>query len=171
MRYLFILVLAAAGSLTNCQMCTLYFIYILCFDLQTSKKTECAVSYTNHVIVVANYWLIILTLCLSYFSQKYRHAFSALTLLVWHQEEHPACKKLSVEVLVWLSVWSEVQIVCIWSSWRHCHPQTPSSVASFKSRLVLSFWYQLTQVVLKKRPLNGCAADCRSMLSHCCWLL
>jgi len=22
------------------------------------------------------------------------HAFSALTLLVWHQEEHPVCKKI-----------------------------------------------------------------------------
>ena len=32
----------------------------------------------------------------------------------------------------------------------------PSSLASFKSRLVLPFWYQLTQVVLEKRPLNGC---------------
>jgi len=31
-------------------------------------------------------------------------AFSALTLLVWRQEEHPACNKLSGEVLVWLSV-------------------------------------------------------------------
>ena len=36
---------------------------------------------------------------------------SALTLLVGHQEEHPACKKLSDELMVWLSVWSEVQIV------------------------------------------------------------
>jgi len=45
-----------------------------------------------------------------------RFAFSALTLLVGRQEEHSACKKLSDEVLVWLSVWSEVQIVCMWSS-------------------------------------------------------
>ena len=44
------------------------------------------------------------------------NAFSALTLLVGHQEEHPACKKLNDEVLVWLPVWSKVQIVCIWSS-------------------------------------------------------
>ena len=29
----------------------------------------------------------------------------------------------SDEVLVWLSVWSEVQIVCIWSSWCHCIPK------------------------------------------------
>jgi len=31
-----------------------------------------------------------------------------LTLLVGRQEGHPACKKLSGEVLAWLSVWSEV---------------------------------------------------------------
>ena len=41
--------------------------------------------------------------------------FIALTLLVERQEGHPACKKLSDEVLVWLSVWSEVQ-TCIWPS-------------------------------------------------------
>jgi len=33
-----------------------------------------------------------------------------LMLLVGRQEVHPACKKLSGEVLAWLSVWSEVQI-------------------------------------------------------------
>ena len=42
-------------------------------------------------------------------------AFSALMLLVGRQEGHPACKKLSGGVLVWLSVWSEVQ-TCTWSS-------------------------------------------------------
>jgi len=31
------------------------------------------------------------------------YAFSALTLLVGRQEGHPACKKLSGEVLAWLS--------------------------------------------------------------------
>jgi len=41
------------------------------------------------------------------------HAFSAL--MVGQQEGHPACKKLSGGVLVWLSVWSEVQ-ACIWLS-------------------------------------------------------
>jgi len=35
------------------------------------------------------------------------------------------------------------------------HSKTPSSLASFESRLVLPFWYWLTQVVLEKRPLNG----------------
>ena len=47
-------------------------------------------------------------------------AFSALTLLVGRQEGLPACKKLSVGLLAWLSVWSKVQ-TCIWPSWCHCH--------------------------------------------------
>ena len=50
-------------------------------------------------------------------------AFSALTLLVGRQEERAVCKKLSDEVLAWLSVWSqEVQIILVWSRWCHCHP-------------------------------------------------
>ena len=40
-------------------------------------------------------------------------SFSALTLLVGQQEEHPACKKLSDKVLAWLYVWSDVQMTCI----------------------------------------------------------
>jgi len=35
--------------------------------------------------------------------------------------------------------------------------QTPSSLASFKSRLVLPFWYRLSQVILAKRPFNRCS--------------
>ena len=79
-------------------------------------------------------------------------AFSALTLLVGRQEGHPACKKLSVGVLAWLSVWSKVQ-TCIWPSGFHCHSL---SLASVKSRLVLPFWYRPTRVVLDRGPLNGC---------------
>jgi len=44
----------------------------------------------------------VVVLCLAPFT------FSALTLLVGRQEGHPACKKQSGGVLVWLSVWSEV---------------------------------------------------------------
>jgi len=44
------------------------------------------------------------------------YTFNALTLLVGRPEEHLACKKLSDEVLVWLSVWSKVQVICIWST-------------------------------------------------------
>jgi len=63
-------------------------------------------------------------------------------------------KKLSGEVLTWLSVWSEVQMICIWSSWWHCHP-----IISYSSKIQngLPFWCRLTQVVVEKRPLNRCS--------------
>jgi len=57
--------------------------------------------------------------CQVYWNQRYaagwgRNAFSALTLLVGRWKSiRPA--KLSDAVLVWLSVWSQVQIVCMWS--------------------------------------------------------
>jgi len=46
---------------------------------------------------------------------RFHSNYSALTLLVGRQEGHPACKKLSGGVLVWLSIGGEVQI-CIWPS-------------------------------------------------------
>ena len=89
-------------------------------------------------------------------------AFSALTLLVGWQEGHPACKKLSGGVLAWLSVWCEVQ-TCIWPSRFHCHSL---SLAPVKSRLVLPFWYRLTQVVPDREPLNRCVCVFQSITQH-----
>ena len=60
-------------------------------------------------------------------------AFTALTLLAGSQEEQPACKTMSDEVLVWLSVGSEVHMVHLMP----LHPKTPSSLASLKCRLVI----------------------------------
>ena len=40
----------------------------------------------------------------------------------WTSGKASSCKKLSSELLAWLSVWMEVQMVCMWSSWCHCHP-------------------------------------------------
>jgi len=47
-----------------------------------------------------------------------------------------------------------------------CYPKNSSSLTSFKSRLVLPFWYRLAQVVLEKRLLNVCSTS--SYL--CLWL-
>jgi len=44
----------------------------------------------------------------SFYLSKFKVAFTALKLLPGRQEEH--------RVSVWLSVWSEVLIVCTWSS-------------------------------------------------------
>ena len=46
------------------------------------------------------------------------------------------------------------------------HPKTPLSFASFKYRLALPFWYRLAQVVLEKRPLNGCSVVVAVLLFH-----
>jgi len=65
--------------------------------------------------------------------------FSALTLLVGWQEGHPACKKTEWwgTGMVWLSVWSEARIICIWSSWCHC---LPIISCSSKIQNGLPFW-------------------------------
>jgi len=98
----------------------------------------------------------------------HNYAFSALMLLVGQQEGHPACKKQSGGVLVWLSVWSVVQ-TCTWPSRCHCHSL---SLASVKSRLVLPFCYRLTWVVPEKGPLNGCVCVCITVIiSNSNWLL
>jgi len=102
------------------------------------------------------YWLRFVSSqsdCLCHSVHIFGFTFSALTLLVGHQEEHPARKKLSDGVLVWLSVWSVAQMISIWSSWCHCHP-----IISCFSKIQngLPFWCQLTQVVPEKRPLNLC---------------
>jgi len=58
------------------------------------------------------YFILQQMLCASQVKGALTGAFSALTLLVGRQEGHPTCKKQSGGVLVWLSVWSEVQ-TCI----------------------------------------------------------
>jgi len=59
-------------------------------------------------------------------------------------------------VFVWLSVWSEVQILHM--------VQLPSKnriiSCLFEFRLVLPFWYRLTQVVLERRGRSkGCSSS------------
>jgi len=62
--------------------------------------------------------------------------------------------KLTDEVLSWLSVWSEMQMICIYGP--ADASATTSYLASLKFRLVLSFRCWFMQDVLEKRPLNGC---------------
>jgi len=78
-------------------------------------------------------------------------AFSALTLLAGRPEEHPACKN-------WVTGHGVGVIVCLERGADCFHMvqpmplPSPSSLASFKSRLVLPFRYRLTQAVLEKTP-------------------
>ena len=84
------------------------------------------------------------------------YAFSALTLLVGRQE---GIRPVKID-------WWGVAVVIYMEQSADClhmvqlmplHPKTLSSVASFKSRLFLPFWYRLTRVVLEKRLLNKCS--------------
>ena len=106
-------------------------------------------------------------------------SFSALTLLVGRQEGHPACKKLSGWVLAWLSVWSEVhtaQLMPLPLTVSCCskiqigftflvlaHLGSPGKRAVKRVCVGggLPFWCRLNQVVLERRPLNGCPVQCR----------
>jgi len=48
-------------------------------------------------------------------------AVSVFTVLVGLHEEHSACKKLVIRCCCGYLLWSEVQRICIWSRWYHCH--------------------------------------------------
>ena len=101
------------------------------------------------------------------------NAFSALMLLVGQPEGHLACKKLSSEVLAWLSVWSEEQ-TCIWPSWCHCHSL---SLASVKSWLVIAFLVPAYPGSPRKRVVKRvcvCVCVCyyfALLVSYLLWLL
>ena len=87
-------------------------------------------------------------------------AFHALTLLVGCQEEYPACK--NGVVVCW----------CGYLSGARCRlfaygPADATAIPKPHHLLphlnpdwfyLSPFWYQLTQVVLEKRPLNGCGS-------------
>jgi len=92
-------------------------------------------------------------------------AFSALTLLVGRQEE--ACKKLHGRVLVWLSVWSEVQIVCTWSSWCDCIPKPHHLLLVRRLVTVMTVVCVCVCVGLvhTRSPLTERSQSCRPLLS------
>jgi len=119
---------------------------------QTSFTTCLNSLLLDHCFVTVS--LKVSSLSLTTFCQKLKsrlfkqlyYVFSALTLLVGCQEEHPACKH-------WMmSVWSKVQIVCMWSSWCQCIPKPRHLLPHLNPDWF--FWYRLTQVVPENRPLN-----------------
>jgi len=59
---------------------------------------------------------------------------------------------LSDEMLAWLSVWSEVQMIAYGSA---DAAATPSSLASVKSRMFCLSGAGLPRLSWKKRPYNG----------------
>jgi len=55
-------------------------------------------------------------------------------------------------------VWGKLHMICIWSSWCHCHS------CSTKIQNSLPFSCRIIQDVLETRPLNGCSSSMLLML-------
>jgi len=72
-----------------------------------------------------------------------------IDVLVYYQ-----LQQIITEILAWLSVWSEVQMICTGPA-----DATATHIISCSSKIQngLPFQCWLTQVVLVKRPLNGCS--------------
>ena len=96
-----------------------------------------------------------------HWSLNFEFAFSVLTLLVLHEKEHSACKKLSDEVLRWWGV-----VICLeWGAGLHMVQQMPCHCIP-KPCYLLPYsnpdWSYLSGTGLsrfskKKWPLNGCS--------------
>jgi len=67
-------------------------------------------------------WLLVLLLDLDF--MKFIWSLQCFDTVGWASGRASAVYKLSDEVLVWLSVWIKVHIICIWSSWCYCHHKT-----------------------------------------------
>ena len=89
-------------------------------------------------------------------------AFSALTLLTGCHKEHPACKNWVIRCWCGYLFGTRCRLFAYGPA-DATVSQNPIISCRFKSRLVLPLWYQLTQVVLEMRPLNGCS-NCSSVL-------
>jgi len=128
--------------------------YVLMLMLTSLTVTVITDVIINCRVVTRSPWLTVFLLYRSTVILPLSHCCPQCSDTVgWRQEEHPACKKLSDDVLAWFSVWSEVQMICIWPSCCHCH----AIVSWFIKILIgLTFLVPAYQVVPKKRPLNEC---------------
>ena len=137
------------------------------FEHLLSSCVSLAHPWTSNIILFMNichyFWCLKTTcftnpftrslfLCFYCIHWLYDISFSALTLVCWlgvRKSIRPIKNWVmgSDGVLAWLSVWSVVQMICIWSSWCYCHP---SSLASVKSRMVYLSVASLPRLSWKK---------------------
>jgi len=94
--------------------------------------------------------------CWSHISIFYVYNTVVMPSVLWHcwfgvRKSIWPVRNLSDEVLAWLSVWNEVRVICMWSSWCHCH-----SVIScfFKIQIDLTFLVPTYLGCPRKEPIN-----------------
>jgi len=68
--------------------------------------------------------------------------------------------------VAWLSVWSAVYMICMWSSCWHCHPIISCFI---KIQIDLTFLVLAYPGCPEKTRLNGCMSVCGVCLSVCLW--
>jgi len=80
----------------------------------------------------------------------------------WVSGRLPGLKKLSDEVLMWLSDYPSGTRCRLFAHVPADATASPNPIISclFKTILVLPLWYRITEVVLEKRPLNGFKQVC-----------
>jgi len=127
---------------------TAAFLQVLSSVLQFAKWLFCFI-YTNHRCLsgsnVSEHW------------KKYEA--SGLASIILHPLLNLSCFHSVWHCWLGIRVWPIKIEWWGWLKWGadclhmgcHCQPQTLSSLASLKSRMVLPFRYRLTQVVLEKR--------------------
>ena len=112
-----------------------------------SKHRKSMTSLTRHVI----YCMLISGSEQRIVCAKEIGVWFTVLQLVGRRQKH-------VEVLVRFSVWSDLFVYGPVDATAYPNPIISCVI---KSRLVLPLWYRLTQVVLVKRPLNGCSSSFR----------
>jgi len=91
-------------------------------------------------------------------------AFSALTPLAGHQEEHPACRNWVMRCWCGYLSGARYRLLACGSA---TAPENPWSFASFKPKTGFTFLLLAYSVVLEKRLLNGCCSSNFLLLNIC----
>jgi len=126
-------------------------------------KRVCACAFVCVCVCVRVCVCVCVCVCLIVYNQfnffQNRQCFSALPPLAERQEKPEKNRELwGVGIVICREQGADclhmVQLMPL-------HPKSPPSLTSFRptSRLVLPFWYWLTQVSLDKRPLNRCSSS------------
>ena len=125
--------------ITCCTACVLPYDWLLKFEFIICFNLAC--KFSNFICLIIH--LIVI-------------AFSALILFVGRQEQHMACKNWAMRCWCGHLSGARCRLFAYGPADATAIPKTISSVASFKSKPVLPFWYCFTRVVLEMRPINRC---------------
>jgi len=88
----------------------------------------------------------------------YTDAFSALTLSVGCQEEHPVCKNRVIRYWCGYLTAATCKLFAYGPADVTAGQKLGHLLPHLNPRLVLPFWYQLTQADVEKRPINRCSS-------------